>query len=149
MWIPVPIVLGIQILAAASMLGVIWVIQWVHYPSMAYVDPGRFEDAHRQHTARITHIVLPAMGLELVAALAAPLLEPALWRSPLYLVAGLALAAAWISTAVVQVPLHARLAEGFSPEHVARLVWTNWIRTAAWSLRVPTLCLLVARGHVA
>jgi hypothetical protein len=44
-------------------------------------------------------------------------------------------AAIWLSTALLQVPLHNRLQAAFSQEDARRLVATNWIRTAAWSLR--------------
>lgn len=50
--------------------------------------------------------------------------------------AGLALVAViWLSTALLQVPCHELLCVGFDPAVHQRLVWTNWIRTAAWSLR--------------
>jgi hypothetical protein len=49
----------------------------------------------------------------------------------------------WLSTALLQVPLHNLLARGLDREAVARLVQTNWIRTAAWSARaVVSLALL-------
>ena len=51
--------------------------------------------------------------------------------------AGLALVAViWLSTFLVQVPLHERLAvEGHTNDVVARLVRGNWIRTIAWTAR--------------
>lgn len=53
-----------------------------------------------------------------------------------WFLAGLPLMALiWASTALVQVPLHERLVEGFSEDAAARLVRTNWVRTIAWSLR--------------
>lgn len=45
------------------------------------------------------------------------------------------LAAIWLSTALVQVPCHRRLAAGFEPRTARRLVRTHWIRTVAWSAR--------------
>ena len=41
----------------------------------------------------------------------------------------------WLSTAFVQVPLHGKLAVRRDLAVASRLVNTNWIRTAAWSLR--------------
>ena len=41
----------------------------------------------------------------------------------------------WLSTALLQVPCHNRLVNGFDPKIHHRLVKTNWIRTVAWSLR--------------
>jgi hypothetical protein len=50
---------------------------------------------------------------------------------------GLALIAAiWLSTFFVQVPLHGRLArDGHSAAVVDSLVRSNWIRTIAWTAR--------------
>ena len=42
----------------------------------------------------------------------------------------------WVSTALVQVPLHERLASRFEPETHQNLVSSNWVRTLGWSLRV-------------
>ena len=48
----------------------------------------------------------------------------------------------WGSTTFVQVPLHGRLARGLDATALRRLVLTNWIRTAAWTLRAGLLVLL-------
>jgi hypothetical protein len=51
-------------------------------------------------------------------------------------VAGAALLAViWASRFFVQVPLHAKLECGFDPAVIDRLVATNWVRTAAWTMR--------------
>ena len=41
----------------------------------------------------------------------------------------------WASTFFLQVPLHEKLAAGFEANAHSALVRTNWLRTAAWSLR--------------
>jgi hypothetical protein len=48
----------------------------------------------------------------------------------------------WLSTAIVQVPLHRRLEQGFEAGAHGRLVATNWVRTGAWTARG----VLVAAG---
>ena len=47
--------------------------------------------------------------------------------------------------ALVQVPLHRRLQGGFDAAAHRRLVRTNWLRTAAWTLRAA-LALRLAVG---
>ena len=70
------------------------------------------------------------------------LTPPRACRHPRACAAGLALlAAVWMSTALLQVPCHRKLARGFDPDVARRLVSSNWIRTVCWSLR-----LLVALG---
>ncbi len=41
----------------------------------------------------------------------------------------------WLSTFVLQVPIHNQLKTGKENMLIRRLVATNWIRTAAWSLK--------------
>lgn len=48
---------------------------------------------------------------------------------------GLLLAIIWISTFYIQVPIHQRLLEIKDTDLLERLVRTNWIRTAAWTIR--------------
>ena len=52
--------------------------------------------------------------------------------------------ALWLSTFAVQVPLHRRLAQGFDAHSQARLVRTNWARTAMWSARGAVVLWLLA-----
>jgi hypothetical protein len=63
-------------------------------------------------------------------------------RDPWLLASLVPLAFNWISTWLVQIPLHDKLAAGFDAHAHARLAATNWWRTAAWSLR--GLCLLMS-----
>lgn len=129
--------------ASAYLAGLIWVIQIVHYPMLAALDPKRAAVACARHANAITPIVAPAMFIELAAAVlilppvglvqSAPSLVPWLWISFALVVV------VWISTFAVQVPLHTRLqkqAPGtIDMEGVRLLVRTNWIRTACWSAR--------------
>ena len=50
-------------------------------------------------------------------------------------VAAALLGVALVSTALVQVPLHSRLGEAHDPDAARRLITTNWVRTAAWTVR--------------
>jgi len=50
----------------------------------------------------------------------------------------------WGSTALVQAPIHARLTQGFDAGLHDRLVATNWVRTAAWTLRAGLVLWMLA-----
>lgn len=128
-------VLLIQAFASLALTGLIWCIQVVHYPLFAAVGRDGFARYEADHARLITLVVGPLMLVELAASLWLVAMRPA--GVPAWMVwTGLALVAAiWLSTAVVQVPCHARLAAGFDPEVHARLVSSNWIRTAAWTAR--------------
>ncbi|MFO0962498.1 MAG: C25 family cysteine peptidase [Phycisphaerales bacterium] len=134
---PSPWALLLVVHAGATwfMTGLIWFVQVVHYPLFAAVgDAGaaRYAQAHQRRT---TMVVGPAMLVEALAAIAIALLAPeGLVRAIAWTGAAL-LAAIWCSTAALQVPMHARLAQGPDADAVRRLVRGNWLRTIAWSLR--------------
>lgn len=121
--------------ATLFMLGVIWFVQVVHYPLFDKVGRAEFPVYEQQHTALTTWVVAPPMFLESLTALLLFWFKPAgvmSWQ----LATGLALVAIiWLSTALVQVPCHSGLSQGFDANVHPRLVRTNWIRTVAWSLR--------------
>lgn len=115
-----------------ALVGVIWLVQLVAYPQFAQVPAGAFPAYHARHTRAITWVVGPLMLAEV--ATAGWLVARGL-RHPAFLGSLLPLAAIWLSTGLLQVPLHNRLARGFDASTHRRLVSTNWIRTVAWSLR--------------
>ncbi len=124
--------------SVAFMTGLIWLVQLVHYPLMSLVDRGRFAEFHSAHSFRITWIVAPIMGLELVTAVLLPLLGAAEVQ-----VAWICLALTGLvfaSTALLSVPEHSRLSSGFLGDAHLRLVQTNWVRTVAWSIHL-VICL--------
>lgn len=129
------------------MLGVILVIQIVHYPLFSRVGREGFAAYQRAHERTITWVVFPPMAIELATAIAlvarpAPGLPvPLAW-------VGLGLVGViWASTALLQVPQHARLEAGFSADAHRKLVRTNWIRTVTWALRAGLLAYALATGR--
>lgn len=133
--------------AAATwwMSGVIWMVQLVHYPLMALVREDQWREYEAQHRRRITFVVMPAMLLELATAswIAARQLtgDGAAWSGLLGLALVLTL---WLSTFLVQTPLHLRLSQRFDADDHARLVRSNWLRTLIWSARaVLALALML------
>jgi hypothetical protein len=97
------------------------------------------------HVSRIGPVVAPMMLLELATGIALLLAAPpgeARWIFGL----GLALLLViWLSTFLLQVPLHNILVDGFEADAHAALVRTNWIRTLAWSARGALLFWLLMR----
>jgi len=121
--------------ATLLMTGVIWFVQVVHYPLFADIGKAGFSSYEQRHTALTTWVVGPPMFVEAATAVLLFWFRPAgilTWQ----LGSGLALLAiVWLSTAFLQVPCHELLSKAFEPSVHERLVVTNWIRTAAWSLR--------------
>ena len=131
-----------------AMAGLIWFVQIVHYPLFVEVGSGEFTRYEALHCRRTGYVVAPLMLTELATAawlFFRPPTSGVEWATT----AGIALlAAAWLSTALLQVPCHRRLERGFDPAVARRLVGTNWIRTIAWTARA-LLALHVVGGAFA
>ncbi len=120
--------------AAATwfMVGLIWVIQTVHYPLWVHVNNP--EDSilfHSRHSRSIATLVAIVGGMEFATAAWLAFVEPH-WLT----VSGVAaLTAVWGVTGLVQIPLHRRLSLNWDAATIRRLVASNWIRTALWTIR--------------
>jgi hypothetical protein len=132
--------------ATLSMAGVIWIIQLVHYPLFGLVGTSGYALYHEGHTRRITWVVGPGMVVEAATAVLLVLRVPdgvPAWEP----VAGLvAVGLLWLSTWLVQVPLHGRLGTGFDVGAHRALVRTNWFRTALWSARAVLVLVMVGQA---
>ena len=124
------------------MVGLIWLIQIVHYPLFEKVGKQQFHTYIKDHQRLITCVVLPLMLVELATSLL-------LWSSrphvPIGLVAvGIILVILiWGSTFLIQVPLHSQLLNQYNLKVCRRLVLSNWIRAIGWSLRGLTTAWMV------
>lgn len=137
-------VLVISTAATWGMVGVIWMVQHVHYPMLAEysaIEPGR---AAVDHQRRIAPVVGPLMAAEGVTALILLVERPATMAASSAWLAAALLGVALSSTIAIQVPLHGRLAEGHDEAVARRLITTNWVRTAAWTARGTVLALVLA-----
>ena len=83
------------------------------------------------------------MLFELVTGVWLVLEPPDVVGAPPMLLNAALLAVLWISTFLLQRPLHRELAEGYDQAKVDRLVATSWIRTLAWTLRALLLVVLL------
>ena len=131
-----PLLLLTNLAATWYMVGLIWFVQIEHYPQFADVGEAAWPGYHKTHLRLTTYAVGPPMLIEVLTAIALVLWRPP-GAAPAWLVwTALALVAAlWLSTALVQIPAHHRLAARFDPPTIRWLVLTNWFRTAAWSAR--------------
>lgn len=109
-----------------ALLGLIWVIQLVHYPLFEQVSVERWADYHARHTRQITIVVAPLMLAELAIAGLLVVQHPA--DSLIWISAGIVVAM-WVSTFFVQVPIHTALGRAWDLPLIHRLSNTNWIRT--------------------
>ncbi|WP_089677677.1 DUF1772 domain-containing protein [Catalinimonas alkaloidigena] len=129
---------------AGYLTGLIWYVQWVHYPIFARAQTD-FALFHRAHTSTTGQVVMVPMLAELALALALVIYAgqriPTGWA---WVALGLVLLV-WAVTFFISVPLHNQLSHGYDEAAARRLVQTNWLRTIAWTARFGILLYVVSR----
>lgn len=129
------VVVLVHLAATWFMVGLIWIVQVVHYPLFAAVGAAGFADYEAGHTRRMGAVLVVPWGSETVTALWLAVAPPAGVPVGLPLL-GLGLSAVIAAlTVTVAVPAHGILRDGFDAPAHRRLVRSNWLRTAAWSAR--------------
>ena len=121
----------INLAVSWALFGLIWIVQLVQYPAFFHVSDVNFEAFHQHHTASITIIVMPLMLIEI--ALVAYLTYQN--NSIIYCIPLLLVILIWLSTFLIQVPIHHQLGEGKEVAIIKKLVQTNWIRTILWTFK--------------
>ena len=127
----------IQLGGTLALCGLIWFVQLVHYPLFLRIGEAQFLAYERDHANRTGWIAFPLMSAELLSSLLllAPRLRlPGLTSASAWIGAALVLLL-WASTVVIQIPLHNRLHRTFDRAAIRTLIRSNWLRTAAWTLR--------------
>ncbi|MGW8195506.1 MAG: hypothetical protein ACWGOX_14705 [Desulforhopalus sp.] len=118
-----------QLMIDSGLLILIWLVQLIIYPSFRYTKEEYFIIWHARYSGLIALIVTPLMLLQVGIEIMHVFL-----LTPRWLRIGI-IAAIWISTLSLSVPIHKRLhTEGKKSELVERLIETNWIRTVLWSI---------------
>ena len=130
--------------ASWAMVGLIWMVQLVHYPMLAMYSAAAPATAAADHQRRISWVVGPLMVAEGFSALILLAERPATMPAWSAWAAAALLGVALTSTVMVQVPLHARLAERHDVRDAAQLISSNWVRTAAWTMRGLLLAWVLA-----
>lgn len=129
-----------NLILAAYMTGVMWIVQVVHYPLFAAVGDAQWPAYEAAHRRRITVVVGPAMLAQpLVAAAVLAARPDPLAGANLVLTATLLL-----STVVVFGPLHDRLQAGLDAREHRRLLRNNVLRAAGWSAQATVAAVLLA-----
>ena len=125
----------LNLLATWFMVGLIWMVQIVHYPLFAKVRADSFVAYQSSHQRLTSFVVGPPMLLEAFTSILMCWYPPA-GCGMLLILAGIALVLIlWLSTASLQIPCHMKLEQGFDAAVHQKLVNSNWLRTVAWSTR--------------
>jgi hypothetical protein len=119
--------------SAWVMTGIIWFVQVVHYPLLAIVPVESARRVAVEHQSRTARVVMVPMAVEGVTTLWLMFDRPdsVAWWLPW--AGGACVAAALLSTVLLSVPRHGRMADEPSAATGRELVLTNWPRTVAWT----------------
>jgi hypothetical protein len=134
----------LHLTSTAVMTGVIWTVQLVHYPLMALVGTDRFVVYEAAHAPRMAGVVLVPWVAQGLSTAWLVMARPAGVAPGLIAAAALAAATTVLVTMAFSVPAHRRLAAGFDTAAHARLVRTNWLRTAAWTTHMLIAAAILA-----
>ena len=129
------IILLANFVTTAVMTGVIWFVQWVHYPLLASVPVDGAVKVAEQHQRRTGQVLALSMAVEGVTTLWLLVSRPDAVSLILPWLGAVFLAVALGSTVILSVPLHAKMVTNPSGDVGRRLVVTNWPRTIAWTAR--------------
>lgn len=125
----------IHFLSTSLMVGIIWVIQLLHYPTFHFIKESDYVEFQHFHMQRISFIVVPVMIIELLSGF----MLVYYFRSNLLILCLIILLVIWLITFVFFTKLHQSLLGGYDKIIVDKLVQINWSRTVLWSLRLIIL----------
>ena len=117
------------------MVGLIWLIQIVHYPLFKLVGKNEFEIYHNGHSVLITPLVGTVMILELISSILLVVFPPKNVSITIPIIGAILIFIIWASTYFLQIPHHNALSKAYEFKAHNLLVQSNWIRTIAWSMR--------------
>ncbi len=138
-------ILVLHVVSTWFMVGLIWTIQTVHYPLFSFVGESSFEEFEDGHTTRMGLLLAAPASLEVLTGGLLVWFRPEQLSLGLVLLGGAILAALWLVTLLVHVPLHRSLSMGWSEEGISRLVSSNWVRTTGWTLRGLLILFMVGQ----
>ena len=134
-----PFVFFFHLIFSAIMVGVIWVIQLVHYPSFHFIDKDIYDSFQKFHMNKISIIVIPVMILELATGF---LLLIGNSKNILIIISFGILILIWGITGLFFSDAHGKLISGYNELIVNKLVSMNWIRTVLWTFKMILLLYL-------
>ena len=133
----------LHLVSTSIMVGVIWIIQLVHYPTFLFIDKQKYMKFQEFHMSRVSYIVMPTMIAELFSGIYILLYNNILMLNTFFLLASFYLFLNWVITALVFVKIHNGLLIKYEKNIILLLVKFNWIRTILWSLRLVFLTIII------
>lgn len=138
------ILLIVNFFISSFMLGLILVTQIVSYPLFLKVEVDNFSIFHDDYVSRISFIAVPVMLGELFIST----LVYYYFNTFFGFMILLSIILIFISTFIIQVPLHNKLKLANNRKHIIKLVNTNWIRTFLWFVKSIFSILIIFKETI-
>jgi len=129
----------IHIVSTSLMVGVIWIMQLVHYPSFNFINVEEYKSFQEFHMKRISIIVIPLMIIELTSGVLIFWIYQT--DNIFFNISLFCLFFIWFLTAILFSKMHQKLTLGYQISIVTKLVNLNWLRTISWTLRLGLVLL--------
>ena len=101
------------------MVGLIWLIQIVHYPLFNLVGKNEFQVYHNGHSVLITPLVGTVMIIELISSILLVVFPPKNISITIPIIGVILVFIIWASTAFLQIPQHNLLSKAYELEQSA------------------------------
>jgi hypothetical protein len=140
-----PVVL-VHVAVTVFLAGVIWTVQVVHYPLLGRLGPEAFVDALADHSRRITRLIAVPWALQGASTAWLLVRPPAGVSAALVWLLAVLAAIPVVVTVAASIPALRLLGGGFDAAVHARLLATNWLRTAAWTAHAAVGVVILQRA---
>ena len=128
----------IQIVCNSYLVSLVFMTQFITYPTFLHIDKDKFSEYHRKYVNNISFIVAPVMLIELLTlSLIAYFSSEFLIIKSLFL-----LLVIWLTTFFIMIPSHNRISKSFNNKEIKSLINYNWIRTILWSFKLLVIIFL-------
>ena len=128
----------IQIVCNSYLVSLVFMTQFITYPTFLNIDKDKFSDYHRKYVNKISFIVAPVMLIELLTlSLIAYFSSEFLIIKSLFL-----LLVIWLTTFFIMIPSHNIISKSFNIKEIKSLINYNWIRTILWSFKLLVIIFL-------
>ena len=130
----------LNVLLNSILVGIILITQFVNYPLFKKIDQN-FEIIHKEYTTKMGYVVAPIMVLEAVTVFSMYIYYPK--SNELVFITCLTIII-WLSTFLIQVPIHKTISFKKDSKKINKLISTNYIRTISWCSKLYLSMLLVS-----
>jgi len=128
----------IQIVCNSYLVSLVFMTQFITYPTFLHIDKDKFSEYHRKYVNNISFIVAPVMLIELLT-----LSLIAYFSSEFLIIKSLILLLViWLTTFFIMIPSHNRISKSFNKKEIISLINYNWVRTILWSFKLLVIIFL-------